>query len=406
MKSLSKASPMRLLALALLPLAGLALAQRGPALAPPVAGDLVPTQLTAGLRTPAADIERRPLEFFQPLAADTRLQAAPPHLAESREYWQRVDGDALRAGYALALTAPGAVVLVSPAAGAEPLVASQLAIDSRGERLPLEIAGETLVDAEALRAAGMAVAPGSVGFRLRPGLEADAALAVAGARGDYVLHVLEPHSRDVATARAAADTVHAGGVVQVAVALQGGARIEAASGVLVSPAGQAFDVDYAAGTDGGLVGTVALPAGVGGEPGLWDLRTSLAASGRAGAFQRDVRTAVAVVAPVARLDGTVERLVRRVDGAIELRFGIEVASPGRYELRGVLHGTDGKGERFPLGLAQAAAWLEPGTGTLVLAFPVLSNRSASGPFELRDLQLVDQARIAVLERRAHALAFD
>lgn len=406
MNPTSKASSMRLLALALLPVAALALAQRGPALAPPAAGDLVVGQLVAGVRTPAADVERRPLEFFQPLAADTRLEAAPPHLAESREYWQRVDGDALRAGYALALTAPGAVVLVSPAAGAEPLVRSQLAIDSNGSRLPLDRAGDTLVDAQALRAAGMEVAPGSVGFRLRPGFEADAALVVAGALGDYVLHVFEPASRDVASARAQADTVHAGGTVQVQVALAGGGRIEAASGVLVSPAGQAFDVDYAAAADGGLVGTVAVPAGAGGEPGLWDLRTSVAASGRAGAFQRDVRIAVAVVAPVARLNGEVERAVRRVDGALELRLGIEVASAGRYELRGVLHGSDGKGARVALGLAQAAAWLEPGTGTLALAFPVLSGGSVSGPFELRDLQLVDQTRIAVLERRALALRFD
>lgn len=298
------------------------------------------------------------------------------------------------------------MLLLSPGAGAEPLLASQLAIDSRGDRVPLEIAGETLVDAEALRAAGMAVAPGSVGFRLRPGYEADAALAVAGARGDYVLHVFEPGSRDVATARAGADTVHAGGTVQVQVALAGGGRIEAATGLLVSPGGQAFDVDYAIAADGGLVGTVALPAGVGGEPGLWDLRTSLAASGRAGAFQRDVRTAVAVVAPVARLNGGIERVVRRVDGAVELRIGIEVASASRFEVRGILYGTDDKGALVPLGLAQSAAWLEPGASELALAFPVLSRGGINPPFQLRDLRLYDQARMGLLERRELALTFD
>lgn len=402
----SRASSLRLLTLALLPVAGLALAQRGPALAPPGAGDLVAGQLVAGVRAPLADVERSPLQFFQPLSADVRLESAPPHQAESREYWQRVDGLALRGGYALALTAPGAVVLVSPATGAEPLVRSQFAIASRSGAVALDQAADTLVDAAALQAAGMGVAPGSVGFRLRPGFEADARLVVAGASGDYVVHVLEPASADVATARALADTVHGGGTVQVQVALAGGARIEAATGVLLSPSGQAFDVGYTSAGDGGLLGTVALPAGAGGEPGLWDLRTSVAASGRAGAFQRDVRTAVAVVAPVARLDGAVERLVRRVDGAIELRFGIEVASPGRYELRGVLHGTDDKGALVPLGLAQAAAWLEPGTGTLALAFPVLSRGGVNAPFQLRDLRLFDQARMGLLERRELALSFD
>lgn len=406
MNKTSKASCLRLLILGLLPVAGLALAQRGPTLAPPVADDLVISQLASGVRAPVADIERSALSYFQPLSADTRLETAPPHQAESREYWQRVDGQVLRGGYALALTAPGAVVLVSPASGAEPLVRSQFAIVSRSGPVALDQAADTLVDAAALQAAGMGVAPGSVGFRLRPGFEADAALVVAGALGHYLVHVFEPGSADVVTARAVADTVHGGSTVRVQVALAGGARIEAATGVLLSPSGQAFDVVYTSASDGSLLGTVALPADVGGEPGLWDLRTSVAASGRAGAFQRDVRTAVAVVAPVARLNGAVERVVRRVDGAIELRFGIEVASVGRYELRGVLHGTDDKGALVPLGLAQAAAWLEPGTGTLALAFPVLSRDGINPPFQLRDLRLFDQARMGLLERRELALTFD
>lgn len=77
MNPTSKASSMRLLALALLPVAALALAQRGPALAPPAAGDLVVGQLAAGVRAPAAEIERLPLTYFQPLAADTPWSPRP-----------------------------------------------------------------------------------------------------------------------------------------------------------------------------------------------------------------------------------------------------------------------------------------------------------------------------------------
>ena len=371
-------------------------------LLPAQPGDLVPQNLLAAERAVIASGERETLEFFQPLAADLELKAVPPHQADSREYWQRVGGDALRSGYELALTAPGAVVLISPSIHAEPLRLNQVAIRSGGARVDFAQAADTLVDAEALRAAGMDVSAGAVGFRLRDGFERDAAVIVDAADGDYVVHVLEPNSEHRLQLQSRDHVVHAGGDLKLDLAMAGGSRIDTSAAILIAPDGSSHDLSVAGGKAGHVIG-VRAPAQVPAQPGLWDVHATVAANADGRMFQRDVRTAIAVVAPTARLAGDYAWYSRRVDGALVLSFGIEVATAGRYELRGVLYGHNQKGESVPLGVAHAAAWLETGRGDLSLSFPVLNSSDANGPFELRDLRLSDQSAASLLERRVHAL---
>lgn len=372
-------------------------------LQPAGAGDLVPTVLSTAPRRVVSDLERASVEFFQPLPADALLDVSPPPFqAESREYWQRVDDRQLRAGYALALTAPGAVVLLSPALGAEPLRIDQLVVLDGKARLAADAAVDTLVDDAALRAAGMEVQRGSLGFRLRADVSHDARIQVAGADGEYLLHVLEPASRDVLRLAGRADTVHAGSDVTVDVALLGGARMAASTGLLMAPDGRSWPLRFEA---GGRVGQVRVPTDAVAGPGLWDVRVMVAGQDGARAFQRDARIALAVVAPGARLDGAAS-LQRRADGARVTAFGLDVAVAGRYELRGVLYGRDRRGVTVPVGVAHVAAWLSPGQAALSLAWPAQAMSAASGPYEIRDLRLADQGQVALLERRAQALHFD
>lgn len=375
-------------------------------LLPARATDLVVAQTRAVQRAPGGATERAPVEFFQPLEADAALSFdAAPLVAESREYWQRVDGGQLRNGYALALTAPGAVVLISPSVGASSLRGDQITIGSGDRRVPFAEAADTLVDADALRAAGMEVRAGSIGFRLRDGLESDASVQVSGARGAYLLHVLEPRSDDIASLRTARDIVHAGDAIDVVIGLAGGARIDSANGLLVAPDGSSHDLVMTATRDG-LRGRVVVPPSVTAQPGLWDVRVGIAAIEGNRAFQRDVRTAVAVAVPTARLTGEMSRHNRRGDGARILVAGLDVATAGRYELRGVLYGTAVNGVAVPLGIAHSAAWLEAGRHKLSLAYPALDREGISGPYVLRDLRLSDQSAIAVLERRDRPYTFD
>lgn len=388
-----------------LALASTGLMAQSLSLQPAQAGDLVATATIAGPRSVQANDSRDAVEYFQTLEPGSVLGTSHRPAGESRDYWQRLDGSRLRDGYALALTAPGAVVMVSPGTRATPLLREQIHIVHGGQVLSAEQATDTLVNADDLRATGMSPTAGSVGFRLRSGLENDATLRIAEANGDYVLHVFEPRSPYALNLGLGTDIVHAGGAIDGQFSVSGGARIDAATALLVAPDGSHHDLAVSSTRQGSHIRARA-PAAISAQPGLWEVRSGIAAGHRDRAFQRDIRLAFAVVAPTARLDGNVNSFNRRGDGALMLNFGVEVASAGRYELRGVLYGHDGSGQSVPIGVAHYANWLNPGAGKLELAFPLDATAKFSPPFELRDLRLSDQSAVAVIERREHALVID
>src|SRR5687768_7444513 len=85
-------------------------------LLPAGGNDQVPTRLAA-LPAPAGQFERAPVSFSWALDPSDPLSTPDTHVAESRESWQTVEGSELARGVDLALTAPGAMIRVSPASG-------------------------------------------------------------------------------------------------------------------------------------------------------------------------------------------------------------------------------------------------------------------------------------------------
>jgi hypothetical protein len=82
---------------------------------------------------------------------------------------------------------------------------------------------------------------------------------------------------------------------------------------------------------------------------------------------------------------------------------VTVGSPGRYEVTGTLFATGADGIARPVAQAASAAWLEPGERQLALAFDRRHVPLGYGaPYELRQLQLRDQARMGMLETRDRA----
>lgn len=370
-------------------------------LLPAQPGDLVAPASVSAQRSVNANDERQPLTYFQPLAADDSLDfAVQPHQAESREYWQRVDAARLRSGYALALTSPSAVVMISPGARSRALQPADVQILRNGQALDISQAADTLVDAASVRQTGMAMSEGSIGFRLRPGMEGDVTLRIGPARGDYLVHVFEPESPHVLRLRAGTDIVHAGATLIATLALDGGARLDAATALLVAPDGRSWNMSQ--GRDRAQV-RMQLPADITVQPGLWEIHASTAAVDGSNAFQRDARTAIAVVVPTARLDGRLVQGRNRAGGGLDLGFGVDVGTAGRYELRAVLFGHDAQGREVPVGVSHAAAWLEPGSRVLSLSVPADALAGVKAPYRLRDLRLTDQSAVSVLERRTEAV---
>lgn len=380
-----------ILSLALLVAAGHANAADAPML-PAAKNDQIPQRL-ATVAAPKAAAERAPVRFSWALDPNAELAADPaPAAVESREYWQETDGAALQRGLQVATSAPGALIRVSPVAGAAPVGADSVRITRAGQN----VGALKRTGAEQLQAAGLAVGAGTAAVQLA----ADAApgpyaVQVAQARGRYVVHVFEPNSDVRLFARLNRDHALAGGSREIEVDLQRGKTALKAEGgaLLVAPSGRSWPLALKAGGDGTLRGAVPLPGDAGDEPaGLWEVQVFAGD----GTIQRDARTALAVAQPTARFDGAYAFDAHALSFALPLR----AASAGRYEVRGTLYASDAKRTLRPVMIAHSAQWIDGGAARIELAFDRAQLPKGYGaPFELRDVELNDQSRLAPIERR-------
>jgi hypothetical protein len=365
-------------------------------LLPAGASDQVPTRLSV-LPAPTGAIERNPVAFSWALDPDAELSDTAPFLAESREYWMTVEGSELARGVPLQMTAPGALIRVSPARGSLGLRAGDFSVSMAGRKVGIARA----TDAETLRKAGMDASTGTQVLRLGDGSGAGRhVLRAANARGRYVVHVFEPASDRVLFARADRNHALAGTPMRVSIgATDAGRKAPVASqALLVAPDGSSQSVAVHDAVGGGQEAVFTVPATASQAKGLWELQVF----GDVGDVPRDARTAFAVAQPTARFSG-----IFGVDAAnLRVSLPVEAASPGRYEARGTLYATASDGSLRPVSQAHAAAWMDAGDGMLVLQFARAHVPAGYGaPFEVRQLELNDQGRMAPIESRTRGARF-
>lgn len=128
---------------------------------------------------------------------------------------------------------------------------------------------------------------------------------------------------------------------------------------------------------------------------LWNIEVRALAKNAAGEpVERVAVVATSVFEPTAALQQV------RADGAA-LQLALDVSAPGRYEVRALVYGTDYDGELKPAMLNYQAEWLQPGQQQMLVAVDQvrLAASGLSAPYEVRDIQLLDQKRMAVLESR-------
>ncbi|MEM8933682.1 MAG: hypothetical protein AAGE94_21005, partial [Acidobacteriota bacterium] len=217
--------------------------------------------------------------------------------------------------------------------------------------------------------------------------ESDAVLALAADRLDY-------HHGDALTIEARfADAA-------------GAFAADVVEGYVVSPAGSAWPVTFVLSDSGSgtYAASLSIDAREWGQ-GLWEAHVVARADRGGQHVIRNASTAFGAHLATAGLTGMVE--VDRGRAGLRLGFDIEVGTAGRYEVRGVLFGTDRNGELRPMAAGHAADWLEV-DGTLTLEFDaaLFRGKGLGAPFELRDLRLLDQGRMGVLHRQARGLVLD
>lgn len=392
----------------------------------PEADDLAVRSLSpgkAGLPPSRPDVPREPVAFSWPLEVDRALDLRPaPAVQRSKEFWLQASAADLRRGIELPVAAPGALVRVNPAPAAGSPAAKKAAIldparlelvDDKGQVHKGAAALDRIVTAEQLAAADSPFPEGTAAFRLSKELGAGRLVLrapdLAAGPERYVVHVLDQASDLELALRSERGAYLAGDVLTVETALlQGGLRLDLdeVTGHLVAPTGEAWPVRFEKDGTGAWQASAPL-AGAAAPGGLWEVEVTARGEQEGQKVLRGVRTAFAVAAPTARFTGAADPTPAKARGAGRpaVTLEVEAAAAGRYEVRGVLFGTDARGELRPAAVAHAAAWLEPGRGRIELVFDpaALAQAGLQAPFEVRDLQLLDQGRMGLLHRQARGL---
>ncbi|GAB4199246.1 MAG: hypothetical protein Tsb002_34700 [Wenzhouxiangellaceae bacterium] len=359
-----------------------------------------------------ANRNRELVEFQWALAADAEIASSDPGSHnESRQYWLDVSAADLNRGVAVYTTSRNALLRISPlqANADTTLELSALQLQQNGRLLSNDSSVNSFVTSQQLNAAGAPFAEGTIAFRLNRTVAPGALnLAIAnGAQPDarYVIHVFEPDSAVAANLHLAKGNVLSGAAIDIALNVsraQGSVR-----GFLISPDGKtSLPLQFRTQGDA-YVASVNAPAAQG--TGLWEVQTFFDGASEGQRVLRDVKTAVNITAPTARLS---QQASLRDDGgrsdALALDVGVEVAADGRYQLSGVLYGTAKDGSQQPIAMAQSAQWLNAGNHSLPLTFTIrngeFSRTTAGAPYEIRDLRLLDQSRMGVLHRQERALS--
>lgn len=371
------------------------------------ASDLIPATLVTAKAThlPGMQLETQALRLSWALPADSRIETTAPFVQLSREYWTTASAEALSQGTTIHTTAPGALIRLSPIGPAKRALLDPFAVELRA-------AGKSYVNGEGfanaanvaeLNATGAEFSQGTVAFKLKPELgSGDLGIRLPNAPQAYLLHVFEPNSKEVLSLTTDRAVVQHGALFKVIARMNDGDALSAIQGALTAPGGQTFDLLFKRSGDGSYVATVRHDALIGAAPGLWEVH---AFTGSANGVQRDARTAIASSIPRARLSGTASRTVES-DGAIRVSLPVTVAASGRYEVRGTLYGVDAStGVLRPAAMAHAAAQLAGGAQELELVYDAATLRAAgvNPPLEIRDLTLMDQASLSVMEQRALGL---
>ncbi len=349
------------------------------------------------------------LHYAWPLEKGIALDVAEaPFQAESREFWADHDADALQRGVRIHTTSAGALVRLSPIGNVRtPLQPADLVIERNGQLMANNSALVSVARPQDL-AEGTAPFPeGSSAFRFDAALGAgEFILRAPTASARYLVHVYEPTSTDVLKLAAATDAHLAGSNLSLKAEFQRGGRavaVDQMAGVLTAPDGRSFDLSFSRQRDGSYQTSLPTPpAAAMGGPVLWEVHTFSSA----GEVLRDAKTAIAVTNPVARLNGQTEQLALRAHGTnVVVRFGVESAFSSRLQLTGTLWGTAASGSLVPVATAQTARMVDAGNeGVLELRYlsDVVDPAGVRAPFEIRDLRLLNQADMGLLERRQRA----
>lgn len=372
--------------------------------------DLVADRLNASVTSMSASrhVESAPVSFTWAAEADYAGQAGmQPVTVDSRQYWVDIDGQTLARGVDLPTTAPGAVIRISALESN-----SRLSLDIG--QLELAVNGRSLnrgqlsdiATGEEMREQGLQVPQDSIAFRMPQDAAAgmlNVRLSGAPSRQPLVVHVFEPNSDWVASMAAPRSNFLAGQPIQFDVVLSNGRQqvsVDSVQALLISPdASQTWPLNRARGSS---ALSARAPMSSSRSEGLYEAHAYVEQPVGDLMVRRDLKLAFSVAPAAGRFNGQVSRAA---GNDLSLELGVDVVAAGRYQVNGEIFGTNTRGQLQPLAFTQSAAVLNAGQGRIGLSVDAetLKASGLQAPFEVRNLQLLDQGRMYMLEERQRAI---
>lgn len=374
-------------------------------------GDFAAAKLTDQPATVPASRhhESAPVQFAWPMS-ETPAAALDIPRVDSRQYWVDVTGDDLAKGIELPLTAPGAVIRVST-------LVPDAKVRIAGEQISLAIDGAALAasamarlaDGPALKAAGLDVPESSLAFKLGPEVAGGSLkLGVAALPADQhmVVHVFEPESPWAGQLTLPQHSLFTGDSISLGLGIGDGKSqlpLGSVQAVISNPnADEQFELSLDPST-GLLRGTLPKSVRSTGQDGLFEAHAWVETATPEGlTVRRDLKIPFAVTPALARFDGSVRAML---DKGLTIDLGIETAVAGRFQANAQVFGSAADGSLRPLAMAQTAATLNAGTGSLQFKVDagLIEQSGLSAPFEIRGLELFDQGRMFPQQRQQQAL---
>ena len=353
--------------------------------------------ISKSIDSPLINNSHDAVSFSYKLDAKQKLNFdSQPFIENSRQYWLDTSADKLQKGLSLSVTGGETIIRISPLTNDKSiqLTANDIHIKNNGRDKNIQV----FANSQDLKATGAVFSDNSIALKL----QAQAGtlnLKVDTNIGDipFVIHVFEPNSDYVLSLTASKATYRSNEKITINTNLLSvNKNINTnLQGYINRPDGSVlgelkFSLDKAGNYSAKLdaVGSQGL------AQGLWEVHVFAKSQDKGIEIMRDAQTSFAVDLNTAAFSNNLQII------SDSIKVGINVGLASRYEVRGVLMGTDPASKELkPIAMTMAANWLKAGTQSITLPIDkqLIAESKLIAPFAIKNVQLTNQSYLAPVQ---------
>ena len=355
------------------------------------------TLINKAVSTPSVNNSHDAVSYSYKLDANEELEFnSKAFVVNSRQYWLDSTSDKLAKGISLPVSGGETIIRISPLSNnkAIQLTASSIEIQNNGVSKSIQV----FADSENLKSTGAAFSDQSIALKVNASVgNLNLKVTTASANIPFVIHVFEPKSKHVLSLSSTQATYNANQSIQINTNfLLGKESINASlQGYINRPDGSVLgELKFSRNSNGSYSAQIDATGAQGLAQGLWQVHIFAKSQQKGLEIMRDAQTSFAVNLNTAQFSSDL-KLVNNT-----LQVGLNVGLAGRYEVRGVLMGTDVNSKQLrPIAMTMSANWLEAGIQSISLPLDakILAETHLKAPYVIKDVRLSNQTYLAPVQ---------